>query len=460
MGHPLDDLSALLPHTATNVSAPMPGPMQAPSPQLAMLPNLPTQATPMRTADPSGHNPMHIPWEELLKTLAPVMGTLASGDSKSGFLGGFTQGQQMAQQEREKRTQQHAQKQQQAEKFRLEIFDQARTITDPQEWAQFVNLATESALHMGLISDPSEMKQFLTYPQHLADAQSQKELLDKLREVMKRPDFNDLMEHGATLTLKGGKRITLQDAVTITGAAPEVNGKPIAPPKSTDGTLKDVVVSVDGKKRFANHNPKTGKYTDPATGAELPNAVPYEKPDDPLDKKLKALQILREQQQIDAGNKKAEPPQASAFSQEHAARTLQSVRELSAKVSRWTTGVGSMFSGVPESQARNFKAELDTLKANIAFNELTQMREASKTGGALGAVSDREGTLLASVLGALDAGQSPANIKAQLKKIEDSVTRWQAANAMAGLAVKPTPAHAPTTPGTTKTKVGRFEVSY
>jgi hypothetical protein len=51
------------------------------------------------------------------------------------------------------------------------------------------------------------------------------------------------------------------------------------------------------------------------------------------------------------------------------------------------------------------------------------MRAASKTGGALGQVSDREGALLQSSLGALDIGQSPTQFKAQLKKIKDSITR-------------------------------------
>lgn len=117
------------------------------------------------------------------------------------------------------------------------------------------------------------------------------------------------------------------------------------------------------------------------------------------------------------------PP--SSYAAERAKRTVQSVDELIAKVGPWTTGYGSLLANLPESQARNFAAELSTLKANIAFNELTAMREASKTGGALGQVSNIELNLLESVLGALDAGQSPANIKTQLEKIKASVERWQ-----------------------------------
>ena len=74
---------------------------------------------------------------------------------------------------------------------------------------------------------------------------------------------------------------------------------------------------------------------------------------------------------------------------------------------------------------------MNTLKSNIAFNELTEMREASKTGGALGQVSNIELLLLEAALGALDTGQSPENLRAQLVKIGESVDRWNAAKAKA-----------------------------
>lgn len=117
----------------------------------------------------------------------------------------------------------------------------------------------------------------------------------------------------------------------------------------------------------------------------------------------------------------------SAYMQERNTRNRDSIDALMSKVNRWTTGVGSVLANLPETDARNFAAELDTLKANIAFGELTAMREASKTGGALGAVSERELRLLESTLGALDPGQSPENLKAQLQKIRGSIDRWEAA---------------------------------
>lgn len=117
----------------------------------------------------------------------------------------------------------------------------------------------------------------------------------------------------------------------------------------------------------------------------------------------------------------------SPYAQERAGRTLQSVDELIGRVNGWTTGYGSMLSALPETDARAFKGALDTLKANIAFNELTAMREASKTGGALGSVAVREMELLQAALGALDQAQSPEDLKAQLQKVKASVQQWQQA---------------------------------
>jgi hypothetical protein len=65
------------------------------------------------------------------------------------------------------------------------------------------------------------------------------------------------------------------------------------------------------------------------------------------------------------------------------------------------------------------------LKGNIIPAALTAMREASKTGGALGQVSDREGAWLSSSLGALSMSQSPDQVVSQLKQIDAHLKTWQ-----------------------------------
>ena len=82
---------------------------------------------------------------------------------------------------------------------------------------------------------------------------------------------------------------------------------------------------------------------------------------------------------------------------------------------------------VPGSDPANFKASLESLKSQVGFAVLQAMREASKTGGALGQVSDFENRMLQSNLAALDTAQDPAEIRKALDKIvlysKDAKTR-------------------------------------
>lgn len=83
------------------------------------------------------------------------------------------------------------------------------------------------------------------------------------------------------------------------------------------------------------------------------------------------------------------------------------------------TGFGAeRLSEVGGTNAADAKAIVDTLSANIGFDRLQQMREASPTGGALGAISDTEMRLLSSVLGSLSQRQSAAQFQENLDRLE------------------------------------------
>lgn len=68
---------------------------------------------------------------------------------------------------------------------------------------------------------------------------------------------------------------------------------------------------------------------------------------------------------------------------------------------------------------------LDTIRANIGFDELQAMREASPTGGALGAVSERENALLQALRGSLSQQQSEDQLRANLQAIRDNLVAVQ-----------------------------------
>ena len=130
---------------------------------------------------------------------------------------------------------------------------------------------------------------------------------------------------------------------------------------------------------------------------------------------------------------------SAAYAEERTGRAIQAVDDLLPKVSQWTAGMGSLTKGVPGTPALAFASQLKTLLSNIAFTELQAMRAASRTGGALGQVSDKEGELLQSVLAGLDQAQSPVDLRDQLLKAKGSLERWRAAQARYGQTPTPAP---------------------
>lgn len=83
------------------------------------------------------------------------------------------------------------------------------------------------------------------------------------------------------------------------------------------------------------------------------------------------------------------------------------------------TGLRGALPNIPGSAAADAQAKLNTLKSQVAFGVLQDMRNNSKTGGALGAVSDAEGKRLEANLAALENAQSYEQMKESLKKIID-----------------------------------------
>lgn len=81
------------------------------------------------------------------------------------------------------------------------------------------------------------------------------------------------------------------------------------------------------------------------------------------------------------------------------------------------TGIRGKVPDVPGTDAANARALLQTLKSQVAFDVLQDMRNNSKTGGALGNVSDAEGKRLENNLAALDTTQGIDQFKKQLAGI-------------------------------------------
>jgi hypothetical protein len=84
-----------------------------------------------------------------------------------------------------------------------------------------------------------------------------------------------------------------------------------------------------------------------------------------------------------------------------------------------TAGLSGLLGNVPGTPGANLRATINTIKSNLAFDRLQAMRDASKTGGALGAVSEKELKLLESSIASLDTSQSAEQLAENLQKVYD-----------------------------------------
>lgn len=105
-------------------------------------------------------------------------------------------------------------------------------------------------------------------------------------------------------------------------------------------------------------------------------------------------------------------------------KAIKQIRSIYRGISPGTGLIGSIMQWIPGSDAADVRNLLKALKGNIAFKALADMRKASPTGGAVGAVSERELGLLESTLGAIDADLSEFLFTQNLNEIERILTEY------------------------------------
>jgi len=101
------------------------------------------------------------------------------------------------------------------------------------------------------------------------------------------------------------------------------------------------------------------------------------------------------------------------------AETAKMVRD--SKALPRITGPLGLAPNWPGGPAADLEAQVKTLKSQIAQNVLQMYREMSKTGGAVGQVSNFEQEMFQNNLAALDKAQSPQAMKAAMQKLVDFV---------------------------------------
>lgn len=226
------------------------------------------------------------------------------------------------------------------------------------------------------------------------------------REIAHNPKRTGPQE-GQTRELKSGRRIITQEYQggqwkTIADSSmdkPDGPDKPAAP------------VRID--------TPNGPMWVAPPSSVPAGSAVPVTGPDGkPLQSKLSA-------KEADDAEKAVRRNQGAM---ESANFVIGQVREAIDKVGVTTAGpMGAVLRSVPGTKAFDLNKTVDSIKANIGFDTLQAMREASPTGGALGQVAVQELTMLQAARGSLDTAQSPDQILKALYGIEKHYTNWQRA---------------------------------
>ena len=159
--------------------------------------------------------------------------------------------------------------------------------------------------------------------------------------------------------------------------------------------------------------------------AAMPKGVPPQ--DQPA---LRGEQKMATERADVAVKREADMPKAQAAMADLEAKTgvvTQDIDRALANTGFWTSGfAGSLSAAVPGTEAHNMRRLIETIKANVGFDQLSAMRAASPTGGALGSVTERENTLLQSVLGSLEQSQSPEQLKSNLQRLKTILSARQA----------------------------------
>ena len=99
------------------------------------------------------------------------------------------------------------------------------------------------------------------------------------------------------------------------------------------------------------------------------------------------------------------------------------IRKAIALVGPNTTGALASVKDMPffgqSSDSGRLANALATVKANVGFDNLQNMRENSPTGGALGAVTEKEIAFLQAMQGSLEQAQTQADLQANLKRLDE-----------------------------------------
>lgn len=137
---------------------------------------------------------------------------------------------------------------------------------------------------------------------------------------------------------------------------------------------------------------------------------------------IAATEVAKKTATSELDKKRMFPKAQAAFRslEANSETVIDTIDKAMAQIGPWSTGYANLLlSGLPQTEARDLERNLETIKANIGFDRLQQMRDNSPTGGALGNVSEFENRLLQAVQGSLDPTQTTEQLRQNLGRVRE-----------------------------------------
>jgi hypothetical protein len=158
-------------------------------------------------------------------------------------------------------------------------------------------------------------------------------------------------------------------------------------------------------------------------GGPVPSSAVLGVSQSPADRE-RAVTVAKGQGERELGLPQAN--QKLAQIQNEAGAVMATVDHALKGVSGWTVGPGgAAFSRLPGSPAKDLQQTLETIKANLGFQKIQAMRDASPTGGALGQVAVQELEMLQKAIASLDNTQSPGQLRQNLEAVKQHFSNWK-----------------------------------
>jgi multidrug efflux pump subunit AcrA (membrane-fusion protein) len=157
-----------------------------------------------------------------------------------------------------------------------------------------------------------------------------------------------------------------------------------------------------------------------ATAGRIETLTPLEAEDKQLDIQAKADKAARE-----AAARAAAARAKATQAQERINTVLEKLAQARRLVSNFSTGYGSLLSGLPTTDARSLKGILGpegTIGSQILLRTMDELRQGSAAGATgLGAMDRNENATLKSSISSLDLGRSPEEVLQSINEILTSV---------------------------------------